>query len=176
MISNSDVDRIIGVGSTNPVKVAAVTRAAQSYWPDCQIVSFSTASGVSDMPMSKEEARIGARNRAIAIQKELGSWLGVGNEGGACWVEGELYLFSTTYVTDGTKGSFGGETLMKLPKNIATLLGTGERELGPIMDEVTGIDNVKQKDGAVGYLSGGRITRTEIFELSTKMALANWSE
>lgn len=168
------MERIIGVASNNPVKVSAVTKAAQVYWDDCQIVSFSIFSGVSDMPMSKTETRIGAKNRAIKIQKELECWLGVGNEGGACWVEGDLYLFSTTYVTDGKTGSYGGETLMKLPEAIAKALGNGERELGSIMDEITGTQNVKQKEGAVGYLSQNKITRTDIFELSTKMAFAHW--
>lgn len=167
-------DKLIAVGSTNPVKVKAVTRAVQSYWNDISIISISTESQVSDMPMSKVETRIGAKTRALNSRKEADAWIGVGNEGGVCWIEGDLYLFSTTYATDGQTGSFGGETLIRLNEEITQRFGDGNIELGQIMDEITGKNNVKQKEGAVGYLTNNVITRTDIFELSTKMALAHW--
>jgi len=168
--------RLIAVGSTNPVKVQAVSLAAQQFWNDVDVISFKTPSGVSDMPMSKVEARRGAKNRAIQARLDTDAWLGVGNEGGTCWMDGDLYLFSSTYVTDGRNGSYGGETLMRLPEFIVKKFGDGNEELGLIMDQITGKDNIKQKEGAVGYLSNNTLTRTDIFRTSTIMAFSNWIE
>jgi len=167
--------RTIAVGSTNPVKISAVTKAVEQYFTQIEVMPTGIKSGVSDMPFSKEETRLGAKNRAYRARQERNAWLGLGLEGGVCWIEGELYLFSAVYATDGKTGVYGGETLMRLPKQIANKLVDSNRELGDILDEITGRDNIKQKEGAVGYLSENRLTRMEVFYSGVMMALSNWS-
>jgi non-canonical (house-cleaning) NTP pyrophosphatase len=58
-----------------------------------------------------------------------------------------------------------------LPPRVATRLREGA-ELGPIMDDLLGTSNIKQGLGAVGYLTGGLITREAAFYDCFSRALA----
>ena len=62
----------IAVGSTNPVKVEAVRQTISRIWSEAEIIPIAVPSGVSEMPMSDEETRTGARNRALAARDALG--------------------------------------------------------------------------------------------------------
>jgi len=48
------------------------------------------------------------------------------------------------------------------------------RELGPVMDEFIGEENIKQKQGASGVLTNGLISRTESLEKAVAYALAKF--
>ncbi|MBD3311893.1 DUF84 family protein, partial [archaeon] len=50
-----------------------------------------------------------------------------------------------------------------LPDNIAAELRKG-RELGPLMDELTGSNNIKHRQGTVGLLTNNLISRSKSFE------------
>lgn len=172
-----DMTKIVAVASTNPVKVSAVIRAVNSYHkPDLNldIIAINVQSGVSKMPMTKDETRIGARNRAINVLRESNGWIGVGNEGGVCKIENDWYLFSTTYAWDGIKGRWGAETLIYLPPHLVEGLKGGIVELGDVIDQITGDDNTKQKKGAVGYLTDDAVKREDIFYFATVTALSDW--
>ena len=86
----------IGVGSTNPVKIAAVRTVVTRAFPAAEVIGLSVDSGVSEQPWGDEEARLGARNRARAVLAAAGSDLGVGLEGGV--LETELERVSDGYI------------------------------------------------------------------------------
>jgi non-canonical (house-cleaning) NTP pyrophosphatase len=46
------------------------------------------------------------------------------------------------------------------------------RELGPLMDELLGEENIKQKGGAVGALTAGLVPRSDTFAVAVAYALA----
>jgi non-canonical (house-cleaning) NTP pyrophosphatase len=52
---------------------------------------------------------------------------------------------------------------------VAAGLRRGE-ELGPLMDRLSGEDNTKQKQGAVGILTNGLINRQSAYEQIVAMA------
>jgi non-canonical (house-cleaning) NTP pyrophosphatase len=64
----------------------------------------------------------------------------------------------------------GGTARLPLPKAIAEQVKAG-RELGPLMDEILGEENVKQKGGAVGALTAGLVPRSETFAVAVAYAL-----
>lgn len=72
----------VAVGSQNPVKIEAAQKAFNKVFGECKIVGVSVPSGVSDMPLSFNEAARGARNRAKAAIKKLKADFGVGLEDG----------------------------------------------------------------------------------------------
>ncbi len=77
----------VGVGSGNPVKVAATERALSSetdtFAADATVVSEPVPSGVSEQPRGHAETRQGAVNRAAAVVATGETHdLGVGIEGG----------------------------------------------------------------------------------------------
>lgn len=168
------MSRIIAVASTNPVKINAVRRAINEYEEEIDIIAKKVDPGISAMPLTKTEARIGAKNRAIRVQEETNSWLGIGNEGGVCKIDQDWYLFSTTFVWDGKKGRWGSETLIYIPLEIIKQLNGGTVELGDVMDQIMNRENVKQQEGAIGYLTGNRIRREDIFYYATSTAVASW--
>ena len=162
----------IAVGSTNPVKVEAVRTMAQRIWPAVEIISVAAPSGISDMPMSDEEALTGARNRAKAAQQAAGADLGVGLEGGVHPESFGLALHGWVVIVDGNgREGIGGGARLPLPQSIAQRVLAGE-ELGDVMDDVLNDHNVKQKGGAVGALTAGLVMRQETFAVAVAYALS----
>lgn len=163
----------IAVGSTNPTKVTAVARAAFRVGLWNVVEGVDVQSGVRAMPIGQAELRAGAANRAQAALRLLPkARFGVGIEGGVVWgPAGEAWLTNAVVVRerDGTEMEGTGGRL-KLPARVAQGIAQGA-ELGPLMDELTGVANMKQREGAVGHLTRGRIDRTEAETLSVLMAL-----
>lgn len=164
----------IAVGSTNPVKVTAVRLTVERIWPEAEVHAITVPSGVSAMPMSDAETIAGARNRAIAARQQLDADLGIGLEGGVHPEPFGLMLQGWVVVVDkhGREG-LGGAARLPLPKAIAARVRTGE-ELGLVMDDILGQNNVKQKEGAVGILTAGLVLRHETFAVAVAYALASF--
>ncbi|WP_435195680.1 inosine/xanthosine triphosphatase [Natronomonas sp. EA1] len=144
------------VGSGNPVKVRAVERALASAGYEPHVTGVAVDSGVSEQPYGDAETREGARNRARAAFD--GCDLAVGIEGGVAPRDGGLWLVMHAAVTDGDDLAYGEGPALRLPDAIAARVEAGE-ELGPVMDDVLGEDDVAKKQGAAGALTGGIIDR-----------------
>lgn len=124
------------------------------------------------MPMSDAECIAGARNRAIAARQQTAADLGVGLEGGVHPDEIGLLLVGWVVVCDGTgREGIGAAGRLPLPPVIARRVTAGA-ELGPLMDELLGEENIKQKGGAVGALTAGLVQREQAFALAVAYALA----
>lgn len=160
----------VGVGSGNPVKRDAVESVLESDavpWK-ATVESVPVRSGVSEQPTGHAETIAGAENRAEAVLAE-GYDLGVGVEGGVAEFEGAdgLFLVMWAVVDDGERVGRGSGPSIELPGRVADRVRAGE-ELGPVMDDVVGEENVARNQGAAGVLTGGRVDRTEA--LSTAVA------
>jgi len=162
----------IAVGSRNPSKVAAVQRVVGDIWPEAELVSVTVDSGVGEMPMNDAQCIAGARNRAQAAIEQTGAELAIGLEGGVNISEEGVMLVGWVAVAsrDGRTG-LAGSGRLPLPSSIAARIVGGE-ELGPVMDSVLGEKNVKQRGGAVGALTAGRVPRSAKFEMAIYLALA----
>ncbi|WP_255196895.1 inosine/xanthosine triphosphatase [Halorarius litoreus] len=139
----------VAVGSRNPVKVAAVEAAL----PEAEVEAVGVESGVAEQPFGLAETVTGAENRARRALP--GYALAVGIEGGVARldaVEG-LWLVMWAAATDGDRWGRGGGPSLRLPDGIATRIEAGE-ELGPVMDDVLGTEDVAKKQGAAGALTG----------------------
>ncbi|WP_101296216.1 inosine/xanthosine triphosphatase [Halegenticoccus soli] len=147
----------IGVGSGNPVKRRAVEAVVDG---DATVESVPVESGVSEQPVGHAETVAGAENRARRVLDAGGYDYGVGVEGGVATFDGAegLYLVMWAAVTDGERTGRGAGPGLELPRSIADRIRAGE-ELGPVMDDVLGTDDVAKKQGAAGALTAGRIDR-----------------
>jgi len=161
----------VAVGSTNPVKRRA-TEAALSTVAVRSVESVAVSSGVSEQPFGPAEAIEGARTRARNALDSGAFDLGVGLEGGVAEVEGVDGLFLTMWaaVTDGERSGLGAGPRLRLPESVAARVRAGE-ELGPVMDDVLGTDNVAEKQGAAGVLTAGIIDREEALAAALAGAL-----
>ncbi|KAB1192160.1 inosine/xanthosine triphosphatase [Haloferax sp. MBLA0076] len=163
----------IAVGSGNPVKRRAVERAV----PHASVAAVAVESGVSEQPVGHDETLSGAVTRARRAFDSGDYDLGVGIEGGVAAVpssddsEDELYLIMWAAVTDGERIGRGAGPTFPLPDRIADRIRAGE-ELGPVMDEVLGTEDIAKNEGAAGAFSEGRITRTDALESAVTAALS----
>lgn len=167
----SDI-RLVAVGSTNPVKIAATRAVIARVAPDAKVEGLQVASTVRDQPWGDDETARGARARAIAARKAVGADLGIGIEGGV--VEDERGLRTCAWAAvvgpDGREGT-GGSLAVPLPPSVADLVRRG-LELGDAMDQVAGTHDVKRGPGAVGLLTAGLIDRQRAYEALITYALA----
>lgn len=164
----------IAVGSKNPVKIAAVENVARKVWPNCEVTGVEVDSGISVQPRSDDEAIEGAVNRAKLALVQNGADFGVGIE--ARTVENKHGMFTGAWAAVVDKNgvvSVGGGNNLLLPEKVAHEIRKG-RELGPVMDEFIGEENVKQKQGASGVLTNGLVPRTESLEKAVAYALAKF--
>ncbi len=164
----------VGVGSRNPVKIAAVETAFDGLGQRAVVESVAVESGVPEQPFGEAETAEGAENRARRARRELSKCdLGVGLEGGVAEVPGtdHLYLIMWAAVTDGETVGRGAGPRLQLPNSVARRIRDGE-ELGPVMDDLLGEDDVAKKQGAAGALTGGIIDRREALEHAVAGALA----
>ncbi len=153
----------VAVGSTNPVKRAAVEQALERFEPTVAVQAVD--SGVAEQPRSTAETIAGAENRArraleVAGECESESEYGVGLEGGVARLDETpgLYLIMWAAATDGETMGRGGGPSLQLPDRVATRVESGE-ELGPVMDDVLGTTNVAENEGAAGALTDGLTDR-----------------
>ena len=164
--------RRVAVGSTNPVKVAAVRAVLAGVAPAAALEACSVASGVPDQPMGDAETIRGARTRAAAARAACDADLGVGLEGGV--VDGPEGMRSCAWCVvvhrDGREG-VGGSLAMPLPDAVAAMIREG-MELGHAMDALVARHGTKHGAGAVGILTDGRIDRQAAYEVLVTYALA----
>lgn len=171
---NDRFSRVI-VGSTNPVKIAAVRAVVARLAPEATVQGLAVESGVPAQPFGDAETQAGARQRARAALAMGQGTLGVGLEGGVVELpDGSMRSCAWAVVVDpdGREG-VGGSLAMPLPAVVAARIRAGE-ELGHAMDAVANTVGTKHGRGAVGILTAGLIDRQGAYEPLVTYALAPW--
>ena len=162
------MDARVVVGSGNPVK----RRAVISVFPDATVELASVASGVSEQPRGHAETIAGAETRARnALAADDGADYGVGIEGGVTRFDGVegLYLIMWAAATDGDRTGRGAGPSLRLPDGVAARVEAGA-ELGPVMDDVLGEEDVARRGGAAGAFTGGRLPRADALADAVRVA------
>ena len=160
----------IAVGSTNPVKIQAVKEVFEEIFRDIEVVGIEVDSGVSNQPFN-EEAIKGAINRAKNVLKLINTDYSVGIEGGVINLGKKWYNLGFIAIID-KEGKIGTGTSgwFECPPNILEKLEKG-KELGEVMDEMTGRKDVKKQEGAIGVFTRGKVSRKDLYKHGILMAL-----
>ncbi|GAF21227.1 MULTISPECIES: DUF84 family protein [Shouchella] len=146
----------LAVGTKNPAKVFAVKETLLK--EPIKIETVSAPSGVSAQPFSNEETKLGALNRAQFAREQADADAGIGLEGGVYLYEGVYYLCNWgVMVTKGGHVYAASGLSLPLPKEYNKGLEAG-KELSHIIG-----NDIGKKDGAIGLLTNGRITRKQMF-------------
>ena len=174
---------VAAVGSKNPVKLGAaqvgVQKACASRTasePQVQVTGYGVPSGVSDQPMTSEETKRGAVNRAKAAFAAHAEATGsapefaVGLEGGIEEDGSDMLCSAWMCVYDGEHLGTAKTASFTLPPAISALV-RGGMELGLADDQVFATVNSKQGQGAVGALTRGVIGRQEYYEPAVVLAM-----
>ena len=152
------------IGTHNRAKTKAVQTISSIYYPDASFENIEVASLVSDQPMSQEETRQGAINRAKQLMEDTDALFGIGLEGGVHEIEGQLYIcnWGALVTNEGDVFTATGAGV-PLPQEIADQLRAGA-ELGPVMDVYTNKNDIRHDEGAIGVFSNGLVNRSAMFE------------
>ena len=179
--------KTIALGSDRAAKIMAVRASVARIatidpdWANANVVARRVETSVPAMPLTDWQLMEGARERALAARDALKSRrleadIYVGLEGGfhSISIEGEWHTFlrGWAYATDGRHGVFGAAPSISVPENIVKKVVDGRRELGAVIDDVTGERDVRSKQGAWGVLSKDLVTRSLSFELALIAAFA----
>ena len=158
------------VGSTNPIKIQAVTEVFQEVFGRVKVSGIQVDSRVSNQPF-KEEVIEGAVNRAESALKCPDVDFGVGIEGGIIQLGEKWYNLGFVTIID-RKGGRGTGTSgwFECPTSILEQLKHG-RELGEVIDDLTGRMDTKRQEGAIGVLTRGKVTRKDLYKQGVFMAL-----
>jgi inosine/xanthosine triphosphatase len=153
------------VASQNPVKVKATLDGFRKMFPKEQfkIKGIKVDSEVKDQPLSDEETLLGAENRAHKAMKNYPKadyYIGI--EGGVEQKGKEMYTFAWVAIVSKKIMGRGKTASFLLPPKVVKLIKEG-KELGAAMDRVFNKTNSKQKEGAIGILTGGIIDRKTLY-------------
>ena len=162
------------VGSTNPVKIAAVTAVLERTGSRARVRGLAVPSGVRDQPEGDAETIRGATQRATTALELSGADFAIGIEGGVVEEAGSMRTcaWAAVVARDGRVG-VGGSLAMSLPDRVAALV-RGGMELGHAMDRVSGGRDTKRGAGAVGILTAGLVDRQRAYEALVTYALARF--
>lgn len=162
------------VASKNPVKINAALRGFEAMFPEhlFNVDGISAPSGVSDQPMTDAETLLGALNRATRVRERIPDadyWVGI--EGGVHETDHGLAerAWIVIHAKDGRTGKGSSGTFF-LPEPIARLIRSGA-ELADACDVIFEGSDCRQKNGAVGLLTGDVIHRTSLYEHAMALAL-----
>lgn len=161
----------IKVGTHNPLKVMATRNVLEKIYSNVDVEGIEVDSGVSDQPIGLDETIEGAVNRARNAFMDAD--LSVGIESGLLptphSITGYLDL-QWCAIYDDERVTLGVSSGFEYPPAVLEEVLKGQ-EVGEVMDQVTGVEKLGQKSGAVSYLSRGLLDRTENTEQCVLMAM-----
>jgi len=160
----------VAVGSKNPTKVEGVKLAFEQYFKDVEVIPKDVDSGVPAQPFNDDVIR-GAINRAINAFGDCDFSVGV--EAGLFSVKNTItgYMdFQVAVIYDGKNFTIGFGPGFEFPHLVVREALKG-KEVGDVMEELTGIERIGERFGAIHYLTKGVISRSELTRLAVTMAL-----
>jgi len=162
----------IAVGSDNPVKVEAVKVAAKRLWPEADVRGFAVDPGVPLQPFEHETWE-GARTRArLALSRWPEADFGVGIEAGlfdTSATNSVMDVQACVVADHAGRFTYGHGPGFSYPADVVDKL-RGGRTVGEVLSTLSGVEEIGKKEGAIGFLSQGHMTRTQLTEPAVLMA------
>ena len=160
----------VAVGTGNPVKLKAVENVFSRIYGNVTVEARKVSSGVPPQPFGADTVK-GAMARAKNAYKSGSFDYGVGIEAGLSDVEGYILDVQFCAIYDRVDGiTLGCGSGFQYPPAVLADVLAG-RTVGEVMSELSGIDDLGKKLGAIGYLTHGMLDRTQLTEQSVLMAL-----
>ncbi len=163
----------VAVGSKNPVKIAAVKEAFESFFSQTvDVVGVAVKSGVPDQPTDSETWQ-GALNRALNAFKAVEAVdYAVGIEAGIFRAFGRYFVANSVVIIckDGLR-AFGMSPWFEIPEWVAKS-STAMGELERVVERIYRRENIGEKEGLIGILTRGLMPRKELTKAGVIAALA----
>jgi inosine/xanthosine triphosphatase len=167
---------VVAIGSRNRAKTQGVRRAFKQLLRDVEFEELDFTAVVKTQPMSMDDTVKGARQRAELAIKRKGADFGVGVEAGLVELADGFFLnVQIAAIVDASHHlSFGCSSGFPIPTRFVEKLRQNREELDAYTHELAGAKKVREEEGIVYRLSGGRLSRVEMTEQCVSMALIPW--
>ncbi len=160
----------VAVGSKNPVKLNAVKSVFRKFYRGAKVFGVAVESGVSKQPIGARETIRGAKNRALAAFRQSKADLGVGIEAGLVRFGARFLDVQFCAIADEKRVTLGCGPGFEYPGFVIKEVVKG-KEIEEVVEKISGIKNIGEGVGAVGFLSRGVTNRTKLTEQCVLMAL-----
>ncbi len=161
----------VHVGTENRVKKKAVENVFRKvFGNEVEVKKIAVDTGVPEQPFGEQVIK-GAIKRAEKALTDAN--FGVGIEAGLIWnpyLETHFDVQYCAIIDDSKKITIGHGPGFVYPKKVLTEVKNGQT-VGQVMNQISGQKNLGGKQGAIGYLSKGLLTRTKLCEQAVLMAL-----
>ena len=167
------VGMIIVVGSTNELKLKAVEKCFKAFFKEVIVEGVSVR--VPPQPVGFKETLRGALLRAKAALGSGGDY-GVGLEAGLIKIPHSISGYVDQHICAiadrDEKVTLGFSMAFEFPICVVEKIISGEAgEAEEVMEEISGIDHIGDKYGAIGYLTRRLIDRVNLCEQAVISAL-----
>lgn len=153
----------------NPAKLSAIKQAFFEVFAQvCHIEPVTVNSGVPDQPLGCEQTRLGARTRlhnARIRQPDADFWLAI--EAGF----DDNSTFSWVVIENANKYSQVRSASLPLPPCVIAKIMHGNT-LEQAICALTGVSQTGQQQGAISLLTGGKLTRSRVYQQAVILALS----
>jgi inosine/xanthosine triphosphatase len=164
----------IRVGSGNPAKVQPVRDVASALLGAVDVIGVEIPSGVSAQPKSDEETLRGALERAQGALISGPGDYGVGIEGGIANLGGMWFGFTWVVVVDRRgRAGIACSARFALPQAVADGIRAGG-EMSAVVDGLVGTTSIGRKEGLMGLLTDGHVTRSAGIEQALHFAFGRF--
>lgn len=166
----------ISIGSTNNVKIESVKELIRDYplLQSAEVIARDVSSEVSVQPKTLEETIRGAMNRARAAFQNSPYSFGI--ESGLMkilYTKTEYMDVTACAIYDGKQFHLGLSSAFEYPKEATRLVLEEGLDITQAFNKIglTDDPNLGAANGAVAFLTKGRITRKEYTQEAIRMAL-----
>ncbi len=163
----------VGIGSANPSKTDGVKAAFRLFRTDFRnpvFIARETKTAAGEQPEGDETVK-GAMQRASDALR--GNDMGIGIEAGLFRNRVLRRTFDVQYcvIVDSAGCMSSGHGMgFSYPPSVLRDVGNGET-VGSSMSSISGVTDIGRKEGAVGYLTRGQVSRTKLTEQAVIAAL-----
>lgn len=174
---------VFAVGSTNPVKVGAVSSTLDGLpaFTEVSVVGVSVPSGVREQPLSLEETYRGAEGRArgaLEARPEAAWAIGVEDGMYPCPADAARHLNVCVACVLGREGArhFGASSSFMYPVEVARRVLDEGMDVSEALraEGLTAHPKIGADVGAIGLLSKGRLVREDYTKQAVLAALLPW--
>jgi inosine/xanthosine triphosphatase len=168
--------KLVAVGTQNPVKTSAVASILKKLFKEeFEVVRVDVDTGIPKQPIGLGQIIKGAVRRARrAISVTKNAEFGIGIEAGLvktpCTITGYFDIQFAAIIDSKDNLTIGCGSGFEYPPTVISEVLEKRKEVGDVMESLTGIDEIGEKMGAIGYLSHGILDRCHLTEQALLMA------
>jgi inosine/xanthosine triphosphatase len=139
-----------------------------------EYITRDVSSDIPHMPRTFAETMQGAKNRARNVRALVpDADYSIGIEGGTSYIEETPFLYGCVYIENSAgEGHYGLSPMVEVPPACTRMIYEEGKELGPVMEELSGIVDIRSTNGSMGAWTDDMFTRKDEFVVAFQAGIA----